>query len=216
MKSARFVIRLAAHVVSAEARATVPSGYSGIPWRSSRQYASHPGGNVQYPHKIGMREIVGFGMNGKPDYIDSSTFPYPAIRFREITPDFKALKEKEKGSWKILTLNEKKCLYRISFCKTIAEIEAPTGEWKKVLGSTLLFLSMSIWFYMFIIFMIRDELPETFKYENQVAQLKRMLDLKMNPIDGISSKWDYEANTWKGKGSSSDKKDKKDSKSKEK
>ncbi|KAI5641202.1 cytochrome c oxidase subunit IV domain-containing protein [Phthorimaea operculella] len=32
--------------------------------------------------------------------------------------------------------------------------------------------------------------------ENQKAQLKRMLDLKVNPIDGLASKWDYENNRW--------------------
>lgn len=40
-------------------------------------------------------------------------------------------------------------------------------------------------------------LPESFNEENQKAQLRRMLDLRVNPIEGISSKWDYEKDDWK-------------------
>lgn len=37
--------------------------------------------------KIGNREVVGFGLNGEPSYIDRVDFPMPAIRFKESTPD---------------------------------------------------------------------------------------------------------------------------------
>ena len=43
-----------------------------------------------------------------------------------------ALREKEKGDWKKLTLEEKKTLYRASFCQTFAEMEAGDGDWKGV------------------------------------------------------------------------------------
>lgn len=36
---------------------------------------------------IGNREIVGFGMNGQPNYMDRVDFPLPAIRYKEVTPD---------------------------------------------------------------------------------------------------------------------------------
>lgn len=36
---------------------------------------------------IGNREVVGFGMNGQPSYLDRVDFPMPAIRFKEVTPD---------------------------------------------------------------------------------------------------------------------------------
>jgi cytochrome c oxidase subunit 4 len=39
--------------------------------------------------------------------------------------------------------------------------------------------------------------PISFSEERQKAQLKRMLDLEVNPIHGISSKWDYENKRWK-------------------
>lgn len=44
-------------------------------------------------NKIGSREIVGYGTNNEATYIDTVTFPYPAIRFREITPDLKVSKK---------------------------------------------------------------------------------------------------------------------------
>ena len=37
--------------------------------------------------KIGSREVVGFGTNGVPNYLDRVDFPMPAIRYKEITPD---------------------------------------------------------------------------------------------------------------------------------
>lgn len=60
-----------------------------------------------------------------------------------------ALKEKEKGDWKKLSIEEKKALYRASFCQTFAEIDAPTGEWKGQIGVTLLGVSISLWLFMF-------------------------------------------------------------------
>lgn len=46
-------------------------------------------------------------------------------------------------------------------------------------------------------FLVYAPLPESFKPENREAQLRRMLDLQINPIQGISSKWDYEKDEWK-------------------
>ena len=58
--------------------------------------------------KIGNREVVGFGLTGAYEYFDRMDFPYPSIRFREIKGDLLPLKEKEKGDWKKLTIDEKK------------------------------------------------------------------------------------------------------------
>lgn len=46
-------------------------------------------------------------------------------------------------------------------------------------------------------FLVYDADPITFDEEHQKAQLKRMLDLEVNPIHGLSSKWDYENKKWK-------------------
>lgn len=40
-------------------------------------------------------------------------------------------------------------------------------------------------------------LPESFSEESKKAQLRRILDLRMNAVEGISSKWDYEKDDWK-------------------
>jgi cytochrome c oxidase subunit 4 len=56
-----------------------------------------------------------------------------------------SLQEKEKGDWRKLTLEEKKALYRASFCMTFSEINAPTGEWKSIIGLTCLFISLGLW-----------------------------------------------------------------------
>jgi cytochrome c oxidase subunit 4 len=55
------------------------------------------------------------------------------------------LREKEKGDWRKLTLEEKKALYRASFCMTFSEINAPTGEWKSIIGLACVFVSIAIW-----------------------------------------------------------------------
>lgn len=45
-----------------------------------------------YAYKIGSREIVGFGWNGLPSYVDRADFPFPAIRWREDTAEIKVNK----------------------------------------------------------------------------------------------------------------------------
>ncbi len=59
-----------------------------------------------------------------------------------------ALREKEKGDWKKLSIEDKKGLYRASFCQTYAEMLAPDGKWKSVVGATLFFVSLSFWIYL--------------------------------------------------------------------
>ena len=44
-----------------------------------------------------------------------------------------------------MTIEEKKVLYRASFCSTVAEMTAPTGEWKRVSGYVLIALGISLW-----------------------------------------------------------------------
>lgn len=36
---------------------------------------------------IGKREVVGYGFNGEPSYVDRNDFPFPAIRWREPNAD---------------------------------------------------------------------------------------------------------------------------------
>uniref|UniRef100_A0A1W7RAP4 Cytochrome c oxidase subunit 4 n=1 Tax=Hadrurus spadix TaxID=141984 RepID=A0A1W7RAP4_9SCOR len=146
---------------------------------------------------IGDRDVVGFGVNGEASYLDKLDFPMPAIRFKENTSDILALREKEKGDWNKLTMEEKKALYRASFRQTFAEIKAPTGEWKPILAGTLTAISLALWIFMWIKHYVYPPLPESFTPENRANQLKTLIQLRVNPIDGISSKFDYENNRWK-------------------
>ncbi|XP_061390472.1 cytochrome c oxidase subunit 4 isoform 1, mitochondrial [Musca vetustissima] len=153
--------------------------------------------SVHTLEKIGKREIVGYGWNGTACYVDRVDYPMPPVRFREPTNEINSLREKEKGDWKKLSVEEKKALYRASFCQTLAELKAPSGEWKLHLGMGLLFASAAIWVAILMNLFVYDELPASFDEEHQKAQLKRMLDLEINPVAGLSSKWDYENKRWK-------------------
>uniref|UniRef100_A0A0K8TPZ8 Cytochrome c oxidase subunit 4 n=1 Tax=Tabanus bromius TaxID=304241 RepID=A0A0K8TPZ8_TABBR len=153
--------------------------------------------SVHTLEKIGNRDIVGYGWNGTACYADRVDYPMPAVRFKENTPEVLALREKEKGDWKKLSLEEKKALYRASFCQTFAELQAPTGEWKQHIGFALIFASLGIFICIWMNVFVYDEMPVTFDEEHQKAQLKRMLALEVNPVTGLSSKWDYDNNRWK-------------------
>ncbi|XP_050543986.1 cytochrome c oxidase subunit 4 isoform 1, mitochondrial-like [Daktulosphaira vitifoliae] len=148
--------------------------------------------------KIVGRDIVGYGINGEPVYLDSITFPFPSVRFKKNTPDIMALREKEKGDWKKLSLEEKKTLYRASFCQTLVELEAPTGEWKAIFGWVMVWTSVAIMAFVGVRkFLSNTSDDPSLSLESRQAQLKRMIQLRVDPVDGLSSKWDYENNTWK-------------------
>ncbi|XP_014206163.1 cytochrome c oxidase subunit 4 isoform 1, mitochondrial [Copidosoma floridanum] len=136
-------------------------------------------------NKIGNREIVGFGVNSEPIYIDATDFPMPAIRFKEVTPDIQALRGKEKGDWKKLTIEEKKQLYRASFRQTFVEMEAPTGEWKMILGGVCIGTVLALWIVVWLKKYVYPPLPISFTPEYREAQLQRMRLLDMQPITGI-------------------------------
>ena len=78
-------------------------------------------------------------------YADTLQAPFPAIRFKEETAEVAKIRQKEQGDWKKMTVEEKKALYRHSFCQTIAEYKEPTSDWKKIVGIALVFISFGIW-----------------------------------------------------------------------
>jgi cytochrome c oxidase subunit 4 len=54
-----------------------------------------------------------------------------------------ALRAKEKEDWKKLSVQEKKAIYRASFCQTFAEMQYPKGEWKQHVGAVLIVLGLA-------------------------------------------------------------------------
>lgn len=54
---------------------------------------------------------------------------------------------------------------------------------------------ISYWNYLVLVTSSADD--PSLSLESRQAQLKRMIDLRVDPIDGLSSKWDYDKNTWK-------------------
>lgn len=148
--------------------------------------------------KIGNREIVGYGLKGKPEYFDLVMFPCPSIRWEADTPAIAALRQKEKGDWKQLTVEEKKKLYRASFRQTFPEFTAPTGVWKWAIGWTMIAIAGFVlaydgWRRICYHFDKPDSMNE--------AKLKRQMEYhiaaRQGPVAGLSHQWDYETGTWK-------------------
>jgi len=147
--------------------------------------------------EIGSREVVGYGLNGEESYIDVHHAPFPAIRFKEDTPEILKLKEKEKGDWKKMTAAEKKELYRASFCQTLTERGAPTGDWKAILGGALICISVALWGFIWVSKFAYGDLPKSFEDEHLRAVIQRMIDMRAGPIEGFASNYDYEKNQFK-------------------
>jgi len=147
--------------------------------------------------KLGNRDVVGWGFNGTASYVDREEYPMPAVRFKENTPDVMALREKEKGDWKTLTVDEKKSLYRASFCQTFAEMKAPSGEWKSVLAAIITALAISGWTIIFMKKFVYSEMPHTITRQWQEDQMNRMLAQGQGRIEGVASRYNYETGKWK-------------------
>ncbi|XP_075756984.1 cytochrome c oxidase subunit 4 isoform 2, mitochondrial isoform X2 [Pelodiscus sinensis] len=133
-----------------------------------------------------------------PHYYDKRSSPLPDVPYQqELGAEQKALKEKEKGSWKQLSNEEKVALYHLKFKQTFAEMNRPSNEWKTVFGGIFLFFGFTglvVWWQRVYVFPPK---PHTLTEEWKAYQVKRMLDMRMNPIQGFSAKWDYDKNEWK-------------------
>uniref|UniRef100_A0A8D2EMK3 Cytochrome c oxidase subunit 4 isoform 1, mitochondrial n=1 Tax=Theropithecus gelada TaxID=9565 RepID=A0A8D2EMK3_THEGE len=121
-----------------------------------------------------------------PTYVDRRDYALPDVAH-----------EKEKASWSSLSTDEKVELYRLKFRESFAEMNRGSNEWKTVVGSATLFICFTALIIMWQKSYVYGPLPETFDKEWVAVQTKRMLDVKVNPIQRLASKWDYEKNEWK-------------------
>ncbi|NXS26830.1 COX41 oxidase, partial [Pomatostomus ruficeps] len=133
-----------------------------------------------------------------PAYVDRRDVPLPEVAFvRDLSAQQKALKEKEKASWSALSMDEKVELYRIKFNETYAEMNKGTNEWKTILGGVFFFLGFTGLILIWQKHFMYGPIPHTFSEEWRAAQTKRMLDMRANPVEGISAQWDFDKNEWK-------------------
>ncbi|XP_040009468.1 cytochrome c oxidase subunit 4 isoform 2, mitochondrial [Xiphias gladius] len=134
----------------------------------------------------------------QPLYWDRVDIPLPDRPYKDVlTAADESLKQKEKGPWSQLSKEEQIALYRLMFCQTFPEMKQPTAEWKTVLGGIFIFLGLTglvVWWQKVYVYPPR---PRTFDDEWQAKQVKRMLDMRVNPVEGFAAKWDYEKGQWK-------------------
>ncbi|CAK6977448.1 cytochrome c oxidase subunit 4 isoform 2%2C mitochondrial [Scomber scombrus] len=134
----------------------------------------------------------------QPMYWDRRAIPLPDRAYKQdLTAADKSLKQKEKGPWGQLSKEEKIALYRMKFNKTFPEMKQGSAEWKTVIGGIFFFVGITGLVVLWQAHYVYPPRPRTFDEEWQAKQLKRMLDMKVNQIEGFASKWDYEKGQWK-------------------
>ncbi|XP_012670558.1 cytochrome c oxidase subunit 4 isoform 1, mitochondrial [Clupea harengus] len=133
-----------------------------------------------------------------PQYNNRLDTPLPDVPFVTILDaGQEKLKEKEKGPWSSLSKEEKLALYRMNFELTYPEMRKGSHEWKTVVAGMLFFLGFSgllVWWQRIYVF---GDVPHTLSPEWVEKQTQRMIDMRVNPVDGFTSKWDYEKKQWK-------------------
>ncbi|KAI5612466.1 cytochrome c oxidase subunit IV isoform 2, partial [Silurus asotus] len=133
-----------------------------------------------------------------PMYFDRLDTPLPDRAYNDtLTATEKSLKQKEKGPWNSLSNEEKIALYRLMFKDTYAEMKKPSSEWKTVFGGIFFFVGLTGLVVLWQRIFVYPPAPHTFDKEWEAKQVKRMLDMRVNPVQGFSSKWDYEKGQWK-------------------
>ncbi|XP_066876389.1 cytochrome c oxidase subunit 4 isoform 1, mitochondrial isoform X3 [Kogia breviceps] len=135
---------------------------------------------------------------GLPGYVDRRDYPLPDVaHVRSLSASQKALKEKEKAAWSSLSIDEKVELYRLKFKESFAEMNRSTNEWKTVVGGAMFFIGFTALLLIWEKLYVYGPIPHTFEEEWVAKQTKRMLDMKVAPVQGFSAKWDYDRNEWK-------------------
>ncbi|KAG9332486.1 hypothetical protein JZ751_014584, partial [Albula glossodonta] len=134
----------------------------------------------------------------QPMYFDRLDTPLPERPYQNVLDaSQKSLKQKEKGPWSQLSKEEKLGLYRMMFNQTYAEMRRPSSEWKTVVGGICIFMGITGLVVLWQRYYVFPPRPHTLEDEWQAMQVQRMLDMRVSPIDGFSSHWDYEKKQWK-------------------
>ncbi|XP_026882769.1 cytochrome c oxidase subunit 4 isoform 2, mitochondrial isoform X1 [Electrophorus electricus] len=164
---------------------------------NSARMASH-GDGVSSLHTFSITAVSEQNMMSLPMYCDRLDIPLPDKPYQDVlSAADKSLKQKEKGPWNNLSKEEKIALYRIMFKETYAEMKRPSSEWKTVFGGIFFFVGLTGLVVFWQRIYVYPPSPRTFEEEWQAKQVKRMLDMQVNPVEGFSAKWDYEKGQWK-------------------
>ncbi|KAI8982810.1 cytochrome c oxidase subunit IV family [Trametes punicea] len=97
------------------------------------------------------------------------------------------LEEIQKRDWKTLSLDEKKAAYYVAFGPhgPRAPVDPPGSMPKIILGVSSLILAAGVAFYA--IRAVAPPPPRTLSKEWEEAENERAIELKINPISGVSS-----------------------------
>ncbi|XP_014001442.1 cytochrome c oxidase subunit 4 isoform 2, mitochondrial [Salmo salar] len=134
----------------------------------------------------------------QPMYWDRLDTPLPDRPWKDVLDSTdKSLKQKEKGPWTALSKEEKIALYRLKFNHTYPEMKRPSHEWKTVIGGMFIVFGITGLVVFWQCHYMYPPQPHTFGEEWQAKQIQRMLDMRVNPIEGFSAQWDYKNKQWK-------------------
>ncbi|XP_051542640.1 cytochrome c oxidase subunit 4 isoform 1, mitochondrial [Myxocyprinus asiaticus] len=157
-----------------------------------RRLSTSPGAWAAHTHDVDVIDCT------VPQYNNRLDTPLPDIPFvRNLNAEQKKLKEKEKGPWTQLTREEKLALYRLTHELSYAEMQKGSKEWMTVLGGIFIFLGFTgvlVWWQCVSVY---GDVPHTLSPEWVEKQTQRMIDMRVNPVHGMSNKWDYEKKQWK-------------------
>ncbi|KAL0602306.1 Cytochrome c oxidase subunit 4 isoform 1, mitochondrial [Plecturocebus cupreus] len=130
-------------------------------------------------------------------YVAQLDYPLPdAVHVKHLSTRRKALKEKKKATWSNLSMDKIVKLYHIQFKESLAEMNRGTNEWKTTVGTAVLFIGFRAFIIIWEKHHVYGPIPHTFDKEWVAMQTKRMLDMKVNPMQGFPTTWDDDKNRW--------------------